>query len=100
MSENAYRKRGMKDYVNLSGQRFGRWIVIKRVEDNHWKQVMYLCRCDCGWQGQVQARSLRSGDSKSCGCLRSEANRKRAKKRMMEGMLFGKPYKIKEFNNG
>lgn len=90
MLETTYRRRGTKDFVDLSGKRFGRWLVIKRVEDNHWKQMMYLCRCDCGWQGSVQARSLRKGDSKSCGCLRAEANRKRAKKKMNEGMLFSK----------
>jgi hypothetical protein len=95
------RKRGMKDYVDLSGQRFGRWTVIKRVEDNHWKQIMYLCRCDCGWQGKIQARTLRSGDSKSCGCLRAEANRKRGKKAFANGTAFGgKRFYWKEVNNG
>jgi hypothetical protein len=100
MSETNYRKRGTRDFVDLSGQRFGRWLVIKRVEDNHWKQIMYLCKCDCGWQGKVQARSLRRGDSKSCGCLRAEANRKRAKKLVQEGMLFGGMFNKKEKSNG
>ena len=33
---------------------------------------MWLCRCDCGKQSNVQALNLRSGGSKSCGCSRDD----------------------------
>lgn len=45
----------------------GPYIVTPRGEKK------YLCRCDCGTERYVLERSLRYGDSKSCGC---EARRK------------------------
>lgn len=78
-------RRGWKDYEDLSGKRFGRWTVIKRVENNQWQQMLYLCECDCGWIGRTQARVLKDGTSKSCGCLKNELASKRIKKLWAEG---------------
>lgn len=47
------------------GERFGRWTVLKPPTE-------VLCRCDCGNEKLVDAISLRSGRSQSCGCLRAE----------------------------
>jgi len=55
-------------FVDLTGQRFGRLTVIKRVENNG-KKVMWLCRCDCGNETTVFSGCLRAGHTKSCGCL-------------------------------
>ena len=57
---------------DLAGQKFNRWKVIKRVQNNHSNKVTYLCRCECGETGNVPARDLKVGHSKSCGCLRLE----------------------------
>ena len=78
-------RKGWGEYEDLSGKRFGRWTVLKRVENNQWEQMMYLCECDCGWIGRTQARALRSGISKSCGCLKNELAAKRIKKLWAEG---------------
>lgn len=37
----------------------------------------YLCRCDCGSTLVVTRLNLQSGNSKSCGCLRSDVASKR-----------------------
>ena len=62
----------------LIGQRFGRWTIIKRVENNKYNQIRYLCQCDCGNIRVVYLGQLKSGRSKSCGCLSTELKRKRA----------------------
>ena len=80
MSPIASRKRGLKDYVNLSGQRFGRWLVIKRRGYDDYGHLMYNTLCDCGSHGIVTATSLRRGRSKSCGCLAAEMTRERYRK--------------------
>ena len=59
-----------------NGDRFGRWTVISEAE-NHMQpngsvKKRYLCRCDCGNIKEVQAQSLRNGDSTSCGCFTKE----------------------------
>lgn len=66
----------MTQVNNLSGNRFGRWTVLHRVEsDRHG--VFYLCVCDCGKTKAINAADLKRGKSTSCGCLRDEKTRER-----------------------
>ena len=62
--------------LNLVGQRFGRLTVISEVKSDNY-QTAWLCRCDCGNEKVIKTRHLRSGATKSCGCLRDEMNRDR-----------------------
>ena len=57
---------------NLTGQTFGRWTVLGPGDKNAKGEQKWLCQCECGSQRQVLGRSLRSGGSLSCGCLRVE----------------------------
>lgn len=56
----------------MVGRRFDRWTVLARVANNPRGHTRWLCRCDCGTEKEVLADSLRSGKSKSCGCLLGE----------------------------
>lgn len=62
---------GSSVLIDMTGQRFGRWTVIERAE-NRGSRVFWTCKCDCGEMKDVSGKSLRYGDSKSCGCLRRE----------------------------
>lgn len=62
-------------FIDLSGNRYGKLTVIKRAE-NRGKDVFWLCKCDCGNTTEVNGSRLRSGKTKSCGCLRKETYRK------------------------
>lgn len=60
---------------NLTGLEFGRWTVVSRVASratSSGTKAMYTCRCACGQKRNVLAQALRSGNSKSCGCLKNE----------------------------
>ena len=59
----------------VAGQRFGRLVTIARVENGVGGKVRWLCRCDCGTEVEVFASGLRSGRTRSCGCLRRELGR-------------------------
>lgn len=61
----------MGRFIDLTGKKFGRLTVIKRTE-NQGKIVMWECVCDCGNIRTVQGCGLKSGNSKSCGCLQRE----------------------------
>jgi hypothetical protein len=69
----------MGKFVDMTGQRFGRLLVVSRAADNKWIQVKWLCRCDCGNEKSVSRRELINGDTKSCGCVRREVTSKRSK---------------------
>lgn len=57
---------------DLTGQRFGRLTVIERVENNKFGQTRWKCHCDCGTDKVIDAQSLISGKTQSCGCLNLE----------------------------
>lgn len=52
---------------DLSGQRFGRWTVLRR-EPRKAANSYWLCHCDCGTERVICRVELVKGDSVSCGC--------------------------------
>lgn len=56
----------------LNGQVFGRWTVLDEISTTEKGECKWLCRCSCGTERYVLERSLLSGGSLSCGCLRKE----------------------------
>lgn len=58
----------------MTGRKFNKLTVISFyktvVPRKGYKKYLWLCQCDCGKQTIVKDRNLRSGDTKSCGCLR------------------------------
>lgn len=59
--------------IDLTGQRFGRLLVIRCVGRDPEGRAMWLCKCDCGNETVVHSRHLRTGATQSCGCLIKEA---------------------------
>jgi len=63
-----------KIIYDLTNQQFGKLTVIKQVKkpENKNKTGSYwLCKCECGNEIITLGENLRSGGSKSCGCLKS-----------------------------
>lgn len=58
----------------MIGQRFGRLVVL---EESHrlGGKVYWRCQCDCGQKAIVRGDSLRSGLTRSCGCIQKERTR-------------------------
>jgi hypothetical protein len=69
MSVAAPKLRAVKD---LSGERFGRLVVVRRVGSHPGGGSLWLCACDCGASCDVVSRNLRRGATRSCGCLKQE----------------------------
>jgi hypothetical protein len=65
--------------TNLSGQTFGRWTVLERANTNASGHYYYWCLCECGYKGRIIGYSLKSGKSKSCGCLQREMSAEKIK---------------------
>ena len=70
---------------DLTGQRFGRLTVMKRVGTADRKAI-WRCHCDCGKKTNVRSSDLKSGNTKSCGCLGNHF----AKRNLLEGGFYGK----------
>jgi hypothetical protein len=63
-----------------TGQTFVRLRVESRTSGPNPKETYYRCVCDCGTIVVVTGRNLRSGNSKSCGCLSREKSSRRWRK--------------------
>ena len=68
----------MPAFQDLSHKKFVRLTVIKRTGTKH-DSPLWLCLCDCGNSIEVVARALKTGNTKSCGCIHKEQLAKRNK---------------------
>ena len=69
----------MPKAIDLTGQKFGRLTVIRKVESyssksGKHKDTCWLCRCSCPEHNEIVVTRgrLKSGVTKSCGCIRKE----------------------------
>ena len=67
-------KNNPKPLINEIGNKYGKLTVIARAE-NKDTRAYWKCKCDCGKIVIVSGKQLRSGKTKSCGCLRREVSR-------------------------
>ena len=65
---------------NLIGCTFGRLTVLKR-DVNNFGNTIWIVRCTCGAERFFRTAALRSGKTKSCGCLRKEVAAASCRKR-------------------
>ena len=65
-------KKHASNFKDLTGQRFGRLVVVRHYGKDKHRGLTWLCKCDCGNEKVTAGRSLRSGSTKSCGCLNNE----------------------------
>ena len=73
--------------LDLTDQRFGKLVAIEPTEKRRDRKIVWHCLCDCGNETFVTSSHLRSGHTKSCGCLREDVS-------TIHGM-----YKTREYNS-
>jgi|SRR5579859_3879345 len=62
----------MPNLIALTGQKFGKWLVLNRSSRNSKHQELsWDCLCECGTIKPVTGSSLKLGKSKSCGCAQN-----------------------------
>ena len=57
----------MSRLIDLTGQRFGRLVVMGRDFSKNY--TAWQCLCDCGQVKAIASNSLRRGYTESCGCI-------------------------------
>lgn len=72
-------KTSIKNTIELMGKKFGRLFVLGRSDVILGKsdEAIWKCLCDCGNTINVRGYSLRTGNTKSCGCLYEERKKVR-----------------------
>lgn len=59
----------MSKTKDMTGQRFGMLVVLRREGSNSDGLALWRCRCDCGNECVVAGANMRKGNTKSCGCM-------------------------------
>lgn len=58
---------------DITGQRFGKLVVLGKGESKGPGRTTWICLCDCGNKKTIRGDALKSGDTKSCGnCHRND----------------------------
>ena len=57
---------------DITGQRFGRLVVLSRQGSDKHKKALWLCQCDCGNTTVAGGSSMLCGNTSSCGCIHKE----------------------------
>lgn len=60
-----------RQLIDLTGQIFGKLTVIEKTDRKSSKNIIWKCRCECGNETEAAGDHLKSGHTKSCGCLRT-----------------------------
>lgn len=72
---------------NLTGQKFGKLLVLYQSEDlvlkNGKRKAMWHCICDCGNECNIRGEYLKNGHTTSCGCYNANFND-------LTGLVFGR----------
>jgi len=74
----------MPRLIDLTGKKFGNFTVVS-LSSNRNRRVHWRCLCACGKGKDVSGSALRSGNTKSCGCLKAELISKAHTKHGMAG---------------
>lgn len=75
-----------------NGDRFGKLTVLEETTKEERKNPAgrnYWCQCDCGNKIIVYGHNLKTGNTKSCGCLNRESASERNTKDIVIGTRFG-----------
>lgn len=61
-------------FLNITGLRFGRLVVIAPTSRRSGSSIMWDCLCDCGQHKVASSSNLKRGTVSSCGCYMKEWN--------------------------
>lgn len=75
----------MSRAIDITGKRYGRLVVREKAGTDRFRQIKWLCDCNCGNQTIVTSGNLRNGHTTSCGCYNKQRISETHKKHGMFG---------------
>jgi len=54
------------------GNKFGKLTVIEKTDKRRARNILWLCRCECGGVKLAESYDLKNGRTLSCGCVKND----------------------------
>lgn len=89
----------MPIYQNLTGKKFGKLKVLKRLDKKEDRYYVWLCQCECGNTAQVNTKRLVRGTITNCGCIPKKTARNGQIAEDLTGRRFGKLTVLRRVKN-
>lgn len=77
-----------KRIIDIIGMKFGR-LTVESYSHSSNRRTYWNCICECGNHTVVRGDLLKSGNTKSCGCITHEPRGKAHNRKDLTGMRFG-----------
>lgn len=77
-----------------AGERHHRLTAVAFVRRAKRGNAIWKFQCDCGNTHDVVATCVRSGNTKSCGCLKREADAAKRREKTTHGMCWTREYEV------
>lgn len=79
--------------IDMTGQRYGRLVAVRRVGKNQFGRAVWQFNCDCGNVTESDGNPVRMRRVQSCGCIARERSRALARNRAAHGMSHSPTYR-------
>lgn len=82
--------------LDIQGHRYGRLTAVRRIGamgQGSRRRALWLFRCDCGAEIHSTSNKVRTGNTQSCGCLRTEKATALALRRAIHGAKRSREYR-------
>lgn len=80
LQKDKARELGKNNLKNLVNQKFGLLTVLSyeytKKTPSGTSKIFWKCKCDCGNEVIIEGNALRTGNTKSCGCIKSFGEQK------------------------
>lgn len=77
LRKEVVKEKASNNYKDLTNQRFGKLIARECIGSNGKESKLWRCDCDCGNHNFITTtHHLTSGNTQSCGCLKSKGEAK------------------------
>lgn len=75
-SKEKFAAQGELNFKDLTNQKFGKLTALYPIKNETETRYYWICQCECGNLARVRGSSLTTGNTQSCGCIKSvgEAN--------------------------
>src|SRR5574337_1681976 len=77
----------MGRFVDMTGRRFGSWLVLRRV-GKRGPHFTWLCRCDCGRRKEALGYHIRYGASARCRACANASTGEKCRRRLPDGTTY------------